>query len=135
MPLPTCRRVDRRFCTLSLLLLLPAAPTLSSASLFVFALCGRAVLQVNGVQTSRHLCVCVCVCACVCACVCVCVCVRVRVHVRACVRACVCVCVCMCVCVCVCMRMRVCASAYVLMLLYAEPSPLLPAVAWLEFCC
>jgi hypothetical protein len=46
-------------------------------------------------------------------------------------------CVCMCVrvvrtsvCVYICVRMRVCAPACVL-LLHAEPSPLLPAAAWL----
>jgi len=93
-----------------------------------------------------RMCVCMCVFVSRLLCVCVCMCVRV-VHtsvcvcVRACVLACVRVCVCMhmCVCackfVCVCMRMRVCASACVLMLLHAEPSPLLPAAAWLEFCC
>ena len=74
--------------------------------------------------------VCVCVCACVYAhaslCVCVCVCVCVYAHAS--------LCVCVCVCVCVCMRMRVCASACVLMLLHAEPSPLLPAAAWSAFC-
>ena len=64
-------------------------------------------------------------------CVCVCMCVRV-------VHTSVCVCVCACVyahaSLCVCMHMRVCASACVLMLLHAEPSPLLPAAAWSAFC-
>ena len=95
-----------------------------------------------------HECACACVfsflacCACACAraCVlyiqvCVCVCVRACVRVCVCVYAHVCMRMQVCVCVCVCMRMRVCASACVLMLLHAEPSPLLPAAAWLEFCC
>ena len=56
-----------------------------------------------------------------CVCVCVCVCVRKR--------------VCVFVYTHVCMRMRVCASACVLMLLHADPSPLLPAAAWSAFCC
>ena len=78
------------------------------------------------VFVSRLLCVCVCTCVRVCLCVCVCTCVY--------AHASLCVCVCACKFVCVCMRMRVCASACVLMLLHAEPSPLLPAAAWSAFC-
>ena len=97
----------------------------------------------NYFDSSVSVCVCMhmreCACACVfsflacCVCACACACVL-------CIQVCVCVYahVCMrmqvCVCVCVCMRMRVCASACVLMLLHAEPSPLLPAAAWSAFC-
>ena len=65
-------------------------------------------LDLAGVTTVSHVCVCVrvCVYVCVYACVCVCVCVRMCV----CVYVYVCVCARVCVYVCVCVRARVCGG-------------------------
>ena len=63
-------------------------------------------LDLAGVTTVSHVCVCVRVCVYVCVCVCACACM------------CVCVCARVCVCICVCVRARVCVVVHGICTMY-----------------